>query len=104
MAARWWASTSTLWTRDDALRVIDINLLGPAAVGTLVRASLGRPVRDLATTRRGTISYALLCRLPRRLVDHGLRACLRASARAGHFEGGIGAAMVERLAPRRRPT
>src|SRR5206468_3901139 len=39
-----------------------------AAAGTIVRAALGKPVRDLATTRQGTVSYALLRRLPRRWV------------------------------------
>jgi NAD(P)-dependent dehydrogenase (short-subunit alcohol dehydrogenase family) len=39
------------------------------AARTLVRASLGPPVRDLATTRRGGVGYFLLRHLPRRLID-----------------------------------
>jgi NAD(P)-dependent dehydrogenase (short-subunit alcohol dehydrogenase family) len=39
------------------------------AARTLVRASLGAPVRDLATTRRGGVGYFLLRHLPRRLID-----------------------------------
>ena len=39
------------------------------AAATLVRAALGPPVRDLATTRAGTIQYALARRAPRKLLD-----------------------------------
>ena len=39
------------------------------AAGTLVRAALGRPARDLATTRAGTVQYFLARRSPRKLVD-----------------------------------
>ncbi len=39
------------------------------AAGTLVRAALGPPARDLATTRRGAAGYALVRRLPRPLLD-----------------------------------
>jgi NAD(P)-dependent dehydrogenase (short-subunit alcohol dehydrogenase family) len=58
-----------------------------AAAATLVRAALGRPARDLATTRRGTAGYAVLRRLPRRIVDRGLERRLRRSVRDGGFEG-----------------
>ncbi len=52
----------------------------------IARAALGRsPVRDLATTRQGTISYAVAGRLPRRLVDRVMRAHMRRLARKGHF-------------------
>ena len=44
-----------------------------AAAATIVRAALGKPVRDLATTRQGTVSYALLRRVPRRWLDAGVR-------------------------------
>ena len=57
-----------------------------AAVATLVRAALGKPARDLATTRRGGIEYGVLRRLPRRLVDRGTRLALRKAARGGAFE------------------
>src|SRR4051795_5043282 len=39
------------------------------AARTLVRAALGEPVRDLATTRQGTVAYGLLRLAPRRVVD-----------------------------------
>jgi NAD(P)-dependent dehydrogenase (short-subunit alcohol dehydrogenase family) len=65
-----------------------------AAAGTLVRAALGRPVRDLATTRRGAVGYALARRAPRRLIDwltmrqlhrHALRGSFDASDMAREF-------------------
>jgi len=58
-----------------------------SAARTLARAALGRrPARDLATTRRGGIEYAFLSRLPRGLIDRGMRGRLRQLARKGHFE------------------
>ena len=57
------------------------------AAATMVRAVLGPPVRDLATTPRGRVSYALLSRLPRRLVDRAIRASLKHRARQGAFDG-----------------
>ena len=58
------------------------------AARTLVRAALGpRPPRDLATTRRATVSYALLRLAPRRLVDRVMLAHLRRAAGRGHFDG-----------------
>jgi NAD(P)-dependent dehydrogenase (short-subunit alcohol dehydrogenase family) len=57
------------------------------AARVLARAALGRPARDLATTRRGTINYALARRAPRRLLDRLTRAQVRRLARAGHFKG-----------------
>jgi NAD(P)-dependent dehydrogenase (short-subunit alcohol dehydrogenase family) len=69
-----------------------------AAARTLARAALGRPVRDLATTRRGTLSYWFLRHAPRRLVDRGVRAQLKRSARAGRFASdGAAAELVARL-------
>jgi len=56
------------------------------AVDTMVRAVLGPPARDLATTRRGTISYALVRRLPRRLFDRLTELQLRTLAKRGHFD------------------
>jgi NAD(P)-dependent dehydrogenase (short-subunit alcohol dehydrogenase family) len=55
------------------------------AASTLVRAALGTPARDLATTRFGTVSYAVLRRLPRRLMDRAGERRLRRLARKGHF-------------------
>jgi NAD(P)-dependent dehydrogenase (short-subunit alcohol dehydrogenase family) len=57
-----------------------------AAARTLARAALGRPARDLATTRRGGIQYAFLRRLPRAMIDRGTRSALRRFARRGHFD------------------
>jgi NAD(P)-dependent dehydrogenase (short-subunit alcohol dehydrogenase family) len=59
------------------------------AARTLVRAALGPPVRDIATTRSGGMAYAILRHLPRGLVDRATRARLRRLARRGHFDGGI---------------
>lgn len=65
---------------------------------TLVRAALGAPARDLATTRRGTAGYALLRLTPRPVVDAVLRRQLRRSVRNGSFaNGGIAAQFRERL-------
>lgn len=57
------------------------------AAGALARAALGTPVRDLATTRRGTVNYALASRAPRRLMDRVIARQLRRLARRGHFKG-----------------
>jgi hypothetical protein len=51
----------------------------------MVRAALGPPARDLATTRFGTVSYAILRRLPRKLVDRAGERQMRRLARKGHF-------------------
>jgi NAD(P)-dependent dehydrogenase (short-subunit alcohol dehydrogenase family) len=69
------------------------------AARTLVRATLGEPARDLATTRQGTLSYALLRLAPRRAIDAFTRRRLKRLARRGHF-GGIAADFATRLAAR----
>jgi NAD(P)-dependent dehydrogenase (short-subunit alcohol dehydrogenase family) len=51
------------------------------AAGTLVRAALGKPARDLATTRRGEINYAILRHVPRRLLDKAVRASVKRSSK-----------------------
>jgi NAD(P)-dependent dehydrogenase (short-subunit alcohol dehydrogenase family) len=56
------------------------------ATGTLVRAALGPPARDLATTRSGALGYALARRLPRTLMDRLARARMRRLAAHGHFD------------------
>jgi NAD(P)-dependent dehydrogenase (short-subunit alcohol dehydrogenase family) len=56
------------------------------AAATLVRAVLGPPARDLATTPRGRVSYAVLQRLPRRLVDRAIGANVRRMVRKGAFD------------------
>jgi NAD(P)-dependent dehydrogenase (short-subunit alcohol dehydrogenase family) len=55
------------------------------AVVTMVRAITGPLKRDLATTRRGTASYALLRLVPRGLVDRVSMSRGRRLARKGHF-------------------
>ena len=55
------------------------------AAATLARAALGRPVRDLATTRRGGVEYSFLRRIPRRAVDRATLAYLRRIAKRGGF-------------------
>jgi NAD(P)-dependent dehydrogenase (short-subunit alcohol dehydrogenase family) len=57
-----------------------------AAVGTLVRAIYGKPARDLATTRRGAHSYAVLRVLPKGLVERAIRRQMRAGAKKGRFK------------------
>lgn len=56
------------------------------AARALARAALDRPVRDLATTRRGTLSYALAGLVGPRAMDRFLGWQTRRLARAGHFE------------------
>ncbi len=65
------------------------------AVATMVRAALGAPARDLATTRLGTVSYAILRRLPRRLMDHAGERQMRRLARKGHFASSAMAAELD---------
>lgn len=57
-----------------------------AVAGRVVQACVGRPRRDLATTRTGTASYLLLRRLPRRLVDRAVMASLRKQAATGRLD------------------
>jgi NAD(P)-dependent dehydrogenase (short-subunit alcohol dehydrogenase family) len=57
------------------------------AARTLARAALGPPARDLATTRRGALQYALARRAPRRLLDLLVTGRLRRLARSGRFDG-----------------
>ena len=66
------------------------------AADTLVRAALGPPARDLATTRFGTVSYAILRRLPRRLLDRAGARQMRRLARKGHFARSAMAADFDR--------
>jgi hypothetical protein len=53
----------------------------------MTRAVLGPPARNLATTRRGQISYFLLKHLPPRLVERLLHRMLRRAAVEGSFDG-----------------
>ncbi len=53
------------------------------------RAALSeKPIRDLATTRSGTVNYALVRLLPRGLLDRLTLWRMRQLARRGHFDGG----------------
>jgi NAD(P)-dependent dehydrogenase (short-subunit alcohol dehydrogenase family) len=55
------------------------------AARTLVRAALGRPARDLATTRQGAVGYTLARAVPRGLMDRLTAARMKRLARGGHF-------------------
>jgi NAD(P)-dependent dehydrogenase (short-subunit alcohol dehydrogenase family) len=67
------------------------------AARTLVRAALGKPARDLATTRQGAVSYALARAVPRKLVDRVTSQRMQMLARKGHFaEDGLAADYVTR--------
>jgi NAD(P)-dependent dehydrogenase (short-subunit alcohol dehydrogenase family) len=71
------------------------------AARTLARAALGPPARDLATTRRGTISYALARRSPRRLLDRIIAVRMRRLGTRGHFdESALASEFVSRLRAR----
>ena len=71
------------------------------AAKALARAALGRPVRDLATTRAGTIQYFLARRSPRRLLDALTNRAVRRMVRRGSFSDcGIAAELSARLSAR----
>jgi NAD(P)-dependent dehydrogenase (short-subunit alcohol dehydrogenase family) len=68
------------------------------AAATLVRAALGRPARDLATTRQGAVGYALARRAPRRLMDWlTLRTIRHHVSRGGFDKSKMAREFVERL-------
>jgi NAD(P)-dependent dehydrogenase (short-subunit alcohol dehydrogenase family) len=68
------------------------------AAATLVRAALGPPARDLATTRQGAVGYALARRAPRRLMDWlTLRALRRAVSSGSLDRSKMAREFVERL-------
>ncbi|HEY0632038.1 MAG TPA: SDR family NAD(P)-dependent oxidoreductase [Thermoleophilaceae bacterium] len=68
------------------------------AAATLVRAALGRPARDLATTRQGAVGYALARRAPRRLMDWLTLRTLRRAVSGGSFDRSkMAREFVERL-------
>jgi short-subunit dehydrogenase len=71
------------------------------AARALTRAALGRPVRDLATTRSGTIQYFLVRRSPRRLLDRITTTRMRRLVRGGLFpETGLAGELAARLSAR----
>jgi hypothetical protein len=52
-----------------------------------VRATLDeQPHRDLATSRQGTVGYAIFRHLPRRVLDRLIAKRLRGAARRGQFD------------------
>ena len=68
------------------------------AARTLTRAALGEPARDLATTRQGTLSYAVLRVLPRGVLDAITRRQMKRLARKGHFNAeGLAGEFAARL-------
>ena len=89
----------------DAGRALGVGLEGavPAepvrdAAATLVRAALGAPARDLATTRRTGVALLVARHLPRRVMERAGRAQLRRLARKGHFDASpLAAPLGERL-------
>jgi NAD(P)-dependent dehydrogenase (short-subunit alcohol dehydrogenase family) len=56
------------------------------AARAMARAALGKPARDLATTRRSAIQYTLGRWVPRRVMDRLLASRVRRLARDGHFD------------------
>jgi NAD(P)-dependent dehydrogenase (short-subunit alcohol dehydrogenase family) len=48
-----------------------------AAGRAIARAALGTPKRDIATTRQGTLAYALLRHVPRSWIDRAVRSRAR---------------------------
>jgi NAD(P)-dependent dehydrogenase (short-subunit alcohol dehydrogenase family) len=87
----------------DAGRALGVGLEGSVppesvrdAAATLVRAALGPPARDLATTRRGGVALLVARHVPRRALDRALRSRLRRLARDGHFDDSLLAAPLGR--------
>jgi NAD(P)-dependent dehydrogenase (short-subunit alcohol dehydrogenase family) len=71
------------------------------AARAIARAALGRPARDLATTRRGGFGYALARRVPRRVLDRAVSQRVARMARRGGLDrGGLASEMVARLVQR----
>ena len=92
----------------DAARTSGVALEGavPAervedAARALTRAALGRPARDLATTRAGAVQYFLARRSPRRLLDALTNRAVRRMVRRGGFsERGLAGELSARLSAR----
>lgn len=58
-----------------------------AAAEAITRAALGDRLDNLATTRRGTVSYAIVDRLPRRWMRSATLAHMRRMTKKGVFGG-----------------
>lgn len=68
------------------------------AVDAMLRAALdAKPARDLATSRRGAISYAVARHLPRPWLDRIVSAVVHRAALAGTFNTGPAAGLAARL-------
>lgn len=73
-----------------------------AVAGTIADAALGRPRRDVATTRQGAVSYAVLRHLPRGWIDRGIHRSIARAVRSGTFNpAGLATEMAERRTRRR---
>jgi len=89
----------------DAGRELGVQLEGmvppeplAAVVATIDRALHGKPARDLATTRRGAVSYALLRFLPKSFVERAIGRQVERAARRGRFgESPITADLLARV-------
>jgi len=69
-----------------------------AVAKLMARAALGRPRRDLATTRRGAVNYLLLRATPRGLMDRLTIAVLRREAKRGRFNpSSLAGELMQRL-------
>ena len=70
-----------------------------AAVDTLVKAAFDpKPYRDLATSRQGTVGYAVMRHLPRRVLDRITLKRMRQSVAKGRFDDSeLAAPMRNRL-------
>jgi NAD(P)-dependent dehydrogenase (short-subunit alcohol dehydrogenase family) len=68
------------------------------AAALMARAALGKPKRDLATTRRGGVNYFLLRATPRRVMDRLILTVMRRAVRRGRFKDSVRARdLVQRL-------
>jgi NAD(P)-dependent dehydrogenase (short-subunit alcohol dehydrogenase family) len=68
------------------------------AAALMARAALGKPKRDLATTRRGAVNYFLLRATPRRFMDRLILTVIRREVRRGRFKNSVLAGeLVQRL-------
>jgi hypothetical protein len=67
----------------------------------IARACTGRRVRDLATTRSGTVNYALLRMTSRRVMDRLTTWKVRQQAKGGRLDGSPLAGELARALTRR---
>jgi NAD(P)-dependent dehydrogenase (short-subunit alcohol dehydrogenase family) len=68
------------------------------AASLMARAALGKPRRDLATTRRGGVNYLLLRATPRWVMDRLILTVIRREVRRGRFKNSaLAGELVQRL-------